>query len=253
MKTDRLTFTALLIGAALALCARTVSAQSTLFNIPTTDVVDKARVYFELDYLAQLPKPEDLLDGPSADRLHAIVSRLVVGLGGNVEVGANLATYHLGDTENVSVQPNLKWRFLHTDHGLAAAAGAILYVPINHREVADTLGLVYANLSLKIDHPYGFRLHLGPYGVVGASETFAGPEAGVLAGYEQPLHSKVTVVADWLSGKNGFGYFTPGISFSIPKGAINIGYSFGNDSFADDNATRNRLLFIYWGITSDPS
>jgi hypothetical protein len=107
-------------------------------------------------------------------------------------------------------------------------------------------------LSKKIGHTYGPRIHVGPYGILGTDNAFGvgGPRAGVIAGYEQPLHSRVSVVADWLSGKNGFGYFTPGISITLPgNGLFNAGYSIGNDSWANSNATRNRLLFLYYGVT----
>lgn len=30
---------------------------------------------------------------------------------------------------------------------------------------------------------------------------------------------------------------------------FNAGYSLGNDSFANHNATHNRLLFVYFGVT----
>jgi hypothetical protein len=33
------------------------AAQSTIFNVPTTDTVAKGKVYFEFDYLPQIPKP----------------------------------------------------------------------------------------------------------------------------------------------------------------------------------------------------
>ena len=71
--------------------------------------------------------------------------------------------------------------------------------------------------------------------------------AGVLLGYEQPITPKVSFVADWLSGKNFWGYFTPGISATLPhNGLLNIGYSIGNDSY---DGNKDRLLFIYYGIT----
>ena len=57
----------------------------------------------------------------------------------------------------------------------------------------------------------------------------------MLAGYEQPLSSKVSFVADWFSGKNFWGYFTPGISVVLPhSGLLNIGYSIGNNAWNDD-------------------
>jgi hypothetical protein len=56
--------------------------------------------------------------------------------------------------------------------------------------------------------------------------------------------SPVSFVADWFSGKNGFGYATPGFSFSLPKNqVVNIGYSFGN------YLRKNNGLFVYYGVT----
>jgi hypothetical protein len=58
--------------------------------------------------------------------------------------------------------------------------------------------------------------------------SFSGPRAGVLLGYEQPIHAKASIVADWFSGKNALGYFTPGISITLPgSGLLNVGYSLG--------------------------
>jgi hypothetical protein len=236
----------------LAVAVPSALAQSTIFNIPTTDAVSKGKVYFEFDYLVQTPKFDALPGGIDIPRLHAFVPRVVAGIGGNIEAGANVTTYHQGDTDTVWFQPNLKWKFFGENGGFSASAGTILYTPLNHRESYDTFGLVYANVSRKLDHKYGPRLHVGPYGILGTDNAFGvgGPRAGVIAGYEQPLHPRISIVADWLSGKNGFGYFTPGISISLPgNGLFNAGYSIGNDSWANNNATRNRLLFLYYGVT----
>ncbi len=225
------------------------AAQSTIFNIPTTDAVAKGKIYFEFDYLAQLPKFENLPEGGVIHRLHVFVPRAVVGLGANIEAGANVSVVHVGPSNNVFFQPNIKWRFLNTENGMAASVGGILYTPVNNREGVDTYGLVYGNLSKKVNHKYGPRFHIGPYGVVGTNGNFVGPKAGATAGYEQPIRAKVSLVADWFSGKNAFGYFTPGISISLPgNGLLNAGYSLGNDSYGG-NATHNRLLFLYYGIT----
>ena len=237
---------------AIVAMGQVAMAQSTIFNIPTTDTVAKKKVYFEFDYFVQTPKFGDLPDGSTTHRLHVYVPRVVVGVGGNVEVGANIATFHVGDTNNVFFQPNVKWKFFSNDDGVAASAGAILYTPLNNREGVDTFLVPYANLSKKFDKAYGPRFHIGPYGIVGTDTAFgvSGPRAGVIAGYEQPLHAKVSFVTDWFSGKNGFGYFTPGISITLPgNGLFNIGYSIGNDSWENSNATHNRLLFFYYGVT----
>ena len=90
---------------------------------------------------------------------------------------------------------------------------------------------------------------MGPYGIVGAEDYYYGTKAGVIVGYEQPVASRVSFVADWFSGVSGFGYFTPGVSITMPKnGLLNLGYSIGNDSYKDPG-NNNRYFFAYYGIT----
>jgi hypothetical protein len=173
----------------------------------------------------------------------------VVGVPGNIEVGANFASYHTPGTTNAFFQPNIKWKFANRDNeGMTAAVGGILYTPINNRTGVDTYGLVYANFSKKVKTgTYGPRLTAGPYGIISGGSDWVGPKAGVILGYEQPVHAKASIVADWFSGKNGFGYFTPGVSFTLPaNGLLNVGYSLGNDSYDGNN---NRFLFVYYGVT----
>jgi hypothetical protein len=63
-------------------------AQSTIFNIPTTDTVSKGKGYFEFDFLAQAP-------GPTAGARTFIYNpRLLVGVSDKVEVGVNFVTPH---------------------------------------------------------------------------------------------------------------------------------------------------------------
>ena len=242
-----------------ALAGQTAMAQSTIFNIPTTDTVAKGKGYFEFDFLPQIPAPD------GADRIYTYNPRLVVGISGNIEAGANFPTYQNSTGCNSTpetcgyFQPNIKWKFYNNDNaGVAAAGGALWNTPINKRDGQDSWGLLYANLSKKVKTGnYGPRFTAGPYGIVSANQdvtegpiSFVGPRAGALLGYEQPIHSKVSIVADWFSGKNYYGYFTPGISITLPgSGLFNAGYSIGNDSWANDNATKNRYLFVYYGVT----
>jgi hypothetical protein len=223
-------------------------AQSTIFNIPTTDTVAPKKGYFEFDYLPQIPKTE------GAGRIQIFNPRIVAGIAPNLEAGANFATYHYGGDPSSTFsyfQPNIKYKFASSDaKGLAAAAGLIWYTPINHREGTDSFGLVYANFSKKVKTgDYGPRITFGPYGIVGANDSYIGTKAGAIVGYEQPIHAKASIVADWFSGVSGFGYFTPGISITLPlNGLLNVGYSFGNDSYSEPS-NNNRYLFVYYGIT----
>jgi hypothetical protein len=233
----------LLILIGIIVSARTATAQTTIFNIPTTDVVANGKRYFEFDLSAQMPQA-DLIN-----RLYVYNPRFVAGFGPSLEAGVNIPSLYTSPTTTIFFEPNIKWRFFNNDkQGLAVAGGGIMYKPFNQPGGGNTFGLLYAEASKKIKTGmYGPRFHLGPYGVVHAGERWIGPKAGVLAGYEQPLRSKFSIVADWFSGKNTFGYFTPGISFTLPaNGVFNAGYSLGNDSY---HGNENRLLVFFYGIT----
>jgi hypothetical protein len=73
------------------------------------------------------------------------------------------------------------------------------------------------------DSSFGPRFTTGPYGVIsgGKYSYWSGPKAGAMVGYEQPIHSRASIVADW-----------------------NSGYSFGNDGDRD-----NRFVFVSYGVT----
>lgn len=245
-------FAALLVVILIALSGQAM-AQSTIFNIPTTDTVAKGKGYFEFDFLPQAP-------GTGFSRTYIYNPRLVVGTGGNVEVGVNFPTYNSraaeGSYTSAYIQPNLEWKFFNNDDaGVAVAAGALLNTAMNHRTGQGTWGLFYGNVSKKVKTgDYGPRFTAGPYGIAADQDsgysTFLGTRGGVILGYEQPIHAKASIVADWFSGKNSVGYFTPGISITLPgSGLLNVGYSVGNDSFENSNATKNRFFFAYYGVT----
>jgi hypothetical protein len=249
----------LFVARLFVVTAQTAMAQSTIFNIPSTDTVSKGKGYFEFDFLPQAP-------GSGTTRTYIYNPRVLVGVAPTVEAGVNFPTYHYSGAPSPNnlgyVQPNVKVKYFNNDDkGVAMSAGIVWNTPLNQREGQDSWGYVYTNFSKKVKSGnYGPRFTVGPYGVLGANQDSQGgtkptsfvsqPRAGVILGYEQPIHAKASFVADWFSGKNGLGYFTPGVSFTLPaSGLLNIGYSFGNDSFQNSNFTKNRYLFMYYGVT----
>jgi hypothetical protein len=55
-------------------------------------------------------------------------------------------------------------------------------------------------------------------------------------GFEQPVSEKLTIAADWFTGKHSAGYFTPGFVFKLsPKVTAYAGYSIGNQNVARGN------------------
>ena len=223
----------------LVTISQNTAAQSTLFNIPSTDVVAKKKIYLEFDFISHL---EDHQDGG----FQAYVPRAVVGLGKRTEVGLNAAFVDaLSPDQAVELQPNVKHQFYQNEsNGVTVAAGGILYLPVTNRTGTDTFGLVYTVVSKQVRATYGPRVTGGAYGLVGRVDG-SGSNGGAIVGYEQPLApGRISFVADWISGKNRFGYVTPGLSISISKtSSLYAGYSIGNQG------RRNNALFVYYGIT----
>lgn len=214
-------------------------AQSTLFNIPSTDVVAKKKVYTEFDFVGHL-------EGYDDGGFQSYVPRVVIGAGKNIEFGVNVAATNYGSSHPVEIQPNIKYQFYNSEkNGVAAAVGGIAYLPAHDRAAfgKDQFGLLYSVVSKKVKGTYGPRLTGGGYGLVGRSDG-TGTKGGAIVGYEQPLHPRVSFVSDWFSGKNRFGYVTPGFAFSVTKSSyFYAGYSIGN------SGRKNNALFLYYGIT----
>src|SRR5205814_5610252 len=120
------------------------------------DTVAAKKVYFEFDYVMQLPKPD-------LGQFQVITPRVVIGASPQVEVGLNVGVTHISDGGGnlTYFQPDAKYKFWADDgEGLAASTGFIAYVPSNSS--ADKFGLIYGNVSKKVKQ--GSRFTFGAYG-----------------------------------------------------------------------------------------
>src|SRR5438094_2072974 len=80
--------------------ALTATAQSTLLNTPSTDVVAAKKVYLEFDFLTNYAWQRQ-------GSFQNYIPRAVIGVGRNVEVGANVSYTHVsGESLPIEVQPN---------------------------------------------------------------------------------------------------------------------------------------------------
>ena len=114
----------------LVMTAQSVTghAQQTVFNVPTTDVLDKGKVYFELDISA---KPNDT---DALGHFSSFVPRLVVGAGGRVEVGLNILGNIQPGPDSTTLAPAEKWKaYDGKDNGWAIALGDNLYFPVRNK------------------------------------------------------------------------------------------------------------------------
>ena len=221
----------------LAATQQSVHGQSSVINVPTTDVLPPQKLYVEADYFTH---PGPYRDGG----FQSFGPSIIYGVRKNLEVGLNAYYTVSSEPEELELQPNAKWQFYSDEEkGFAAAARGILIIPLKNRATTNTQALLYLTLSQQIKKKYGPRITTGAYGFVGRMEG-GETRGGILLGYEQPLHSKLTFVADWYSGNNSFGYAAGGIGITLPKDSyLYAGYSFGNQGRG------NNWLGIFFGRT----
>lgn len=220
-------------GILLACCAllcgmlSAVHAQQTIFNVPSTDVLDKGKVYVELD--ASL-KPTD---GALVPKFSSFVPRVVVGAGSNIEFGLNITGNIQPGPDSTTLVPTIKWKpYQGKDNGWAVVLGDNLFVPVHNRSY-NAGNYVYAEVSKTF--ATGTRITFGGYDFT-RNVVATANRAGGQFGFEQPLSKKATFAADWITGKHSAGYFTPGMVFKLsPKVTGYAGYSIGNQNASQGN------------------
>ena len=202
-------------------------AQQTIFNVPTTDVLDRGKVYAELDVSL---KPTD---SAIVNKFSSFVPRVVVGAGSRIEIGLNITGNIQPGPDTTTLVPAFKWKpYQGQNNGVAIAVGDHLYLPVRNRAY-NAGNYVYAEISKTFKS--GTRVTAGGYDFTGSVVATAN-RAGGQFGFEQPLTKKVTLAADWLTGKHAAGYFTPGLVFKVgPKVTSYAGYSIGNQSPSKGN------------------
>jgi len=226
-----------LVISTLLLLSVSITAQSTVFNIPSTDVQSPGKVYLEADFMIHFGS---LREGGYQE----YGSRLVVGLPGNMEVGINGFYTRAEPAEPIEIQPNFKWQFYENEKkGLAFATGVLISTPVTRRSSGTTSAQIYLVGSKSFEGSYGPRVTFGGYRLVGSLDDDI-DKNGVMLGLEQPLTKKISFVTDWSSGNNDYGYLVVGTGITLsPKSLLYTGYNFGNQGRG------NNYLGIFYGYT----
>lgn len=222
---------------AIALPVAAANAQSTVFNIPSTDVQSPAKVYLEGDFMIHFAS---LREGGYQE----YGARLVVGLPGNMEVGINGFHTHAESPEPIELQPNFKWQFYSNEKaGLALATGVLISTPVTRRSQLATSVQVYVVGSKSFEGTYGPRVTFGGYRLIGSLDDDI-DKSGIILGLEQPLTKRISFVTDWSSGNNDYGYLVVGTGITLsPKSLLYTGYNIGNQGRG------NNYLGVFYGYT----
>jgi hypothetical protein len=211
--------------------------QTTISNVPSTDIFDKSSLYLELDFITKpvpMRKEGYLTDGV----------RAVYGLDEKTEIGANFYYTHDSDGFLRELQIDAKRSLYKNDRkGTAVAIGFLASLPVRDTRGTKRYMLVYSDASKTLQQLHGMRITGGIYAVVGGGGDF-GTKAGFVTGIEQPINRRWSIQADWFTGSNRLGYSAPGVNFNISsKQSIFAGYNFGN------TGRGNNLFSAYYSYT----
>jgi hypothetical protein len=209
--------------------------QQTVFNVPSADVLEKNRSYFEFDGVLGV-------DAAST----SITPRTVRGMGHGMETGINFTSFNRDSTATVAAVPNFKWQaFSDAKRGLTVFTGAGVWLPI-----ARTTYRVGDNAFLAVSKTFGTELRVA----AGAYDYTAGTidranRGGAFGSVEETVNSRLGLAVDWFSGNNSIGYVSPGVNWKLNKQLTVFAASeLGNHGLRNGNHAV--LLVLGWNPTS---
>jgi hypothetical protein len=220
----------------LAFASLPAHSQQTVLNVPSADVLERGKTYFEWDFTA----------GDTTPSL-AATPRSVRGIGHGIETGFNLPSLNAPGPASLTLVPIVKWEF-YNRHGIALFTGDHVFLPVRERGYtignSDYLAAAYTWRN-------NTRIAAGAYDFTAHTMDRAN-RAGIQASIEQTINPRLALATDWYSGNNSVGYVTSGLSCKVPHGiTLYSAYEMGNHDLLSGN---HSLLFEFgwnpdWGGT----
>ncbi len=209
------------------LAARSARAQETVFDVPSADVLDKGKVYGELDGTIN-----------TSQSFYTFTPRTVIGIGHQIEIGVNFDGLSAPTLDQLVISPTMKWRLWNRDtSGLSFYVGDDVFFPIRDREY-NAGNYFYAALAKRWKH--GTRITLGAYDFTRSVVADANRAGGQFT-FEQQLTPKLTLAAEWYTGNQAVGYVNPGAIYKLTSKLTLYGaYQIGNA-----NLTRGNHQFLW--------
>lgn len=198
------------------------SAMQTIFNVPSADVTPKGKVFLQ---------EEAQFRGWNPDAFYLGTTYSAYGIGHNTEIDATLFNVGAPATQNISMGvgfksaipiPGLKEKFPAREFKFTV--GSDMLIGLEGNGVGNW---TYAHLSGRVPK-LNTRLTAGIS--YGTRQVFGKETTAFIAGVEQPITKKLTLLGDWFSGSEHFaGYLIVGGSYALPKNTtIYAGYQIPN-------------------------
>jgi len=221
----------------LIICGSVATGQSSIFFVPSTDTQTEKSALINAESYFHFDK---YLNGG----FQTVGPSVVYGLRKDLEIGVNFYYTKEEGPSAFELRPNIKWKaYNNQKNNIAVSVGSMIFIPLNKAAGTRTSAMLYANASKTFDAAKGLRLTGGIYRIAGGDEDF-GTKTGALVGVEQPIAKKLTLLADWTSGRNKIGYSNIGFGYEAGKSQyFAIAYTIGN------SGRTNNFLSVFYGFT----
>ena len=201
---------------------RGAHGQETVFDVPSADVLDQGKVYGELDGTVR-----------PVDPLATFTPRVVVGIGHQIEVGVNFNGLSAPTLGPLAISPTVKWRLWKNEtSGWCFYVGDDLFFPVRERTY-NAGNYSYASFAKEWAH--GTRIGFGGYDFTRNVVANANRAGGQFT-FEQRVSDRVTLAAEWYTGKQAAGYVNPGAIVKLnAKLTLYAAYQIGNAGVTTGN------------------
>jgi hypothetical protein len=201
---------------------RSICAQETVFDVPSADVLDKGKVYGELDVTAR-----------PVDPVGTFTPRVVVGIGHGIEIGVNFDGLSAPGVNQLEISPTIKWRvWKGATSGWSFYLGDDLFFPVYKRNY--DVGIYFYSFFSK-QWAHGTRIGLGGYDFTRHVVADANRAGGQFT-FEQQINKRVTLAAEWYTGNQSAGYLNAGAIVKISsKLTLYAAYQVGNAGVTSGN------------------
>ena len=202
--------------------AKRACAQETVFDVPSADILDKGKVYGELDGTAR-----------PVDPIYTFTPRVVVGIGHQIEIGANFNGLTTPVTGELNLSPTIKCRLWNVGRtGWSFYAGDDLFFPVRQRSY-NAGNYSYAFFAKEWKD--GTRVGIGGYDFT-KNAVAAANRAGGQFTLEQRVSSRLTLAAEWYTGIHAAGYVNPGAVIKVTSKLTGfLAYQIGNAGVTKGN------------------
>jgi hypothetical protein len=196
--------------------------QETVFDVPSADVLDRGKVYGELDGTVR-----------PVDPLATFTPRVVVGIGHQIEIGTNLDGLSAPTLRRLDISPTVKWRPWKSEAlGWSFYLGDDLFFPVRQRTY-NAGNYSYAAFAKEWTH--GTRISFGGYDFTRNIVANANRAGGQFT-FEQRVTGRLTLAAEWYTGKQAVGYVDSGAIIKLStKLTLYAAYQIGNAGVTTGN------------------